>query len=246
MNLFSNYSGFKNTADTYYFRNGLKIKTSDTVDTATILLVFLKKDYGDLKDEMVVIDVGANIGVYSLYAGTSAKNVKVLAFEPMREAYELLQENVRLNNLDSKIKAFNLGLSARRETRKLLLGTSSVYSSMYKEKGDGLNDNLSARSVEINCIPLQQIFDDNNLKFCDLLKMDCEGAEFESLYATPQEYLDKIREIRMEFHNLDTSGDRNVDALIDYLTDRGFEVTHLEKHSRKSFGQVWFVNKHHN
>lgn len=85
-----NYIGFKNASDIYIFRNGTKIKTKEGIDSATIMVVFIRKDYGDVEDNAVVIDIGANIGCYSIFAATTSKNTIVYAYEPMPETYDLL------------------------------------------------------------------------------------------------------------------------------------------------------------
>ena len=57
-----------------------------------------------LKDQEVLWDIGANIGVFSLYAALEKKN-KVLSLEPSAESYATLNANIRLNGLDEYIQA---------------------------------------------------------------------------------------------------------------------------------------------
>ena len=61
------------------------------------------------KDGEVLFDIGANIGLYSIYA--AAKDIKILAFEPESQNYALLNKNVYLNNLQDKIMCLNIALS---------------------------------------------------------------------------------------------------------------------------------------
>ena len=59
------------------------------------------------------------------------------------------------------------------------------------------------RTVEVQCTRRSPTSSSRNaLERVDLLKMDCEGAEYEILYGTPDRYLERIREIRMEYHQL--------------------------------------------
>jgi len=104
-----NYIGIRNCGCLYTFRNGIRIKTGEGVDSATIAVIFIKGDYPKIKDESVVIDVGANIGVFSIYAVSESKNSKVYSYEPMKTSYDLLLKNIELNNLENSIRPFNLG-----------------------------------------------------------------------------------------------------------------------------------------
>ena len=77
----------------------------------------------------------------------------------------------------------------------------------------------------------------NHLERIDLLKMDCEGAEYEILYSTPPSHLERIAAIRMEYHNLD-SHERNVEGLKRFFTGSGFTVTHVKPFSGTN-GTLW-------
>ena len=57
------------------------------------------------------VDVGANIGIYSLIAAQNPQCQHCYAFEPNKDVFEYLKSNIALNRLDSKIKANNLAIS---------------------------------------------------------------------------------------------------------------------------------------
>lgn len=64
-----------------------------------------------LRDDDVFYDVGANVGIFSLYSVLKRKNVRVVAFEPESSNYFLLNKNIFLNRADDKILALNLALN---------------------------------------------------------------------------------------------------------------------------------------
>lgn len=226
-----NYIGFTNEGTRYQFRNGLQIVTNEGIDTATIIVVFFKHDYGTIEDNSTVIDIGGNIGSFSLYAGSSARNTKVYVYEPLPKTFDLLSENIRINHYEDKISAFNLGVGSKKEKRKLFLTGGSPFNTLYSDKPD---DNY----VEINLLSLEDIFVENNIEKCDVLKCDCEGAEYEIFYNAPDKYLKKINEIRFEYHNL--SGENgNIDSLTNFLASKGFNRTVFRADTPLS-GNAWF------
>ena len=62
----------------------------------------------------------------------------------------------------------------------------------------------SSKSITVDSISLQQIFDNNNIENCNFLKLDCEGTEYEILENLPTSYFDKIKKIVIEYHMADT------------------------------------------
>lgn len=241
------YSGLKKGAAEYIFRNGIQIKAEDPVSAATIVVVFIKKDYGNIHDDSVVIDVGANIGVYSIFAA-AARNTTVYAYEPAPKNFYLLEENIRLNKLENRIFPFNFGIAAKKEKRKLYLGESPFHSflpakeSPFNALYHNIEENRKQKYSEINCISLKDVFEENKIGRCDLLKIDCEGAEYEILYNLPDEYFRKIKEIRLEYHNYLNNKKNTGDSLRRFLEEKGFAVLKNKKTSN-SQGDLWFKKK---
>ncbi|MBI2053764.1 MAG: FkbM family methyltransferase [Candidatus Staskawiczbacteria bacterium] len=238
-----NYLGIKNGGGVFEFRNGLKIKTKDAVSSATVSVIFIKKDYGEINDNSVIIDIGANIGVFSLYAAQS-KNTIIYAFEPLPRNYSLLLENIAFNKLEKNIIPFNLAVGEKEEKRTLYLG-ESPFPSFLKISDSPFNAHFGSepyeqnqQSIEINCVALKDVFDKNNIQTCDILKMDCEGAEFEILYSLPEEYYKKIKEIRMEYHNHLSEPRNNINYLLEFLQRKGYEIKKLKKSSIHQ-GDLW-------
>ena len=225
-----NYIGLKNQPQTYYLRNGIKLKTNEGVDSETISVIFIKTDYGKIKDNSQIIDIGANIGVFSIYAVSTSKYTTVYAYEPMPKCFQLLLENIKINKYEKKIIPFELGVTLKKEKRKLFLVGGSPFNTIYTDKQNNF--------IEINCIGLKDIFDTNKINRCDLLKIDCEGAEFEILYNTPIEYFSKIQEIRLEYHN-QKQARYTINSLIKFLERNHFKLIYYRKDGI-NFGSAWF------
>ena len=83
----------------------------------------IHKKYGDIRNKTVIVDIGANIGVFSIYAATHAKNATVYAFEPVLANYELLIQNISKNDLNNRIRAFNLGCASESGKRNIYLSS---------------------------------------------------------------------------------------------------------------------------
>jgi len=71
-------------------------------------------------------------------------------------------------------------------------------------------------------VTLDGVFRDFSIERCDLLKLDCEGAEYEIVYSAPKEKLERIKRITMEYHC--GMNQHKPDQLAEYLRQAGFEV----------------------
>ncbi|CAN5532665.1 FkbM family methyltransferase [soil metagenome] len=221
-------------AKPYLFRNGAQLMIGRAIDHVPIIEIFLDEEYGTIPNDAVVLDLGANIGVFSIYATTTARNLQVYAYEPYPAFSELLKENVRLNQQMAAIRCFDSAVAGEPGNRSLQLAEEGFFFPTLihsAEKGSAENQ------VATRCVTLTEIMDDNALADIDLLKMDCEGAEYEILYATPASHLRRIRELRMEYHNLDTP-EHQIDRLEKFLAGHGFTVTQRRANSRTN-GMIW-------
>ena len=226
------YAGLKQSINKVIFRNGIVIQTGDDIDCATISVIFLSKDYGNIPKNSTIIDIGANIGVFSLYCSKS--NSTIYAFEPVPVNFDLLVKNIESNHLENKIIPKNQGVCRTDEKREIYLAKTSQFHSLFSEDTRG-------NKIIIDCVSLTTIFEKNHIDRCDILKIDCEGAEYEIFYLSPPNIIKRIQEIRMEYHNIDHE-ENNIDELIKFFSVNGFVVTKLRKDSLTS-GIAWFKQK---
>lgn len=212
---------------TYIFftlRNGITFKLrANTNDRVIFNEIWLRKAYipspdCEIRPDDIVVDIGAHIGFFSIYAAEKARRGKVYAFEPVPENVRLLEENVKHNNLRNVIP-IQKAVSGKSEKRDFIISEGSVggHSFAYEE---GIQKN----SVQVESVALDEWMERENIRI-DFLKMDCEGAEYEILFNMKKEYLKKIQRISMEYHDIDK--ERNGESLQKFLEDNGFSISRV-------------------
>lgn len=241
-----NYIGVKDEGAVYYLRNGLSVKTGDGVGAAILFGIFLRKDYGPLPPpRSLVIDIGAHVGMYSLYASNS-KDTKVFAYEPAPKNFSLLQENIEQNALKDRISVFHLAVSSTPGHVRLYLRPreSGLHSFLPLEKATFqtayTKDEIAKEPfVDVPCISLKDIFDQQHIERCDMLKIDCEGAEYDILYALPKTYFQRIQNIRLEYHNYPRGEEYTGKALLSFLENHSFRIQKIMKLDHQ--GTAWLT-----
>ncbi len=160
-------------------------------DRGCISDIFQQNHYYFTQDMsgMVVMDVGAHIGSASLLA--ACRGAKVYAYEPMAENFAILQKNIAENKLD--ITPFQMGVGIR-GTRVLRLGKNQDCSSLYL-LADGEEQ---VGEEQILVVPLESAL--INIPQIDILKLDCEGAEWEIFPEIEAGLHSKINMIVGEIH----------------------------------------------
>ena len=218
----------------YRFRNGAQLVLGRALDHVPIIEIFLNQEYGAIPDDSIVLDLGANIGVFSIYATTTARNVRVYAYEPFPPFAALLRENIQLNRQTHAILCFDTAVAEKPGSRSLHLVEEGFFFPTLVQSSERIGEQ---NGTAVQCATLVQIMEDNDLQRIDLLKMDCEGAEYEILYATPASHLRRIRELRMEYHNLQ-SPEHQLESVERFLTGHGF-VVRQRRMNTASNGTLW-------
>ena len=145
-----------------------------------------------------VIDIGANIGVFAIAA--AARGAHVVCFEPLRDNFDLLLSNIRLNGLEERISVHRLAVAGSAGEIELHVigdrGASTAFPSIHPT--------WSARPyvtrMKAECTTLGDILRLNGIDECDCLKIDCEGAEYEIFASAEENTLRRVKCIIMEYH----------------------------------------------
>jgi len=151
----------------YRFRNGAKLRIGRGVDHVPVIEIFFREDYGAMPSNAVIVDLGASVGVFSVYAAATATDVRIYAYEPMPESFRLAQENARINGRDGAITTFNYAVGGEAGDRDLYVaGTDFFFPTLVGPDGG------AAERITVHCTTLAEILESNGLDRIDLLKMD--------------------------------------------------------------------------
>ena len=193
--------------DKVYLKHGITINSGDTI-----------------------IDIGANIGLFTLFINEHCQDANVYSFEPSPVVYELLKINSEIYG--SQVKTFNYGVSDKRKTAQFTFyRNSSVFSSfnanededkeaiqavvrnMFNEMGsletdeteeyvkEITNERLNSQTYECKLLSVSDIIEENKIKKIDLLKIDAEKSELEIIKGIKESDWDKIKQIVIEIHD---------------------------------------------
>ena len=145
---------------------------------AKIIGYELKNSYLTEFDNLeTMIDIGAHVGVVSVFFALKYPELTIYAYEPEPSNYGRLIRNINANGVADQVKPFNLAVTV--DGRDVFMyGNISENSGGFGIYGVPNVYDLSCKSTT-----LKAIFEDNRIETCSLLKMDCEGAEYEILEA---------------------------------------------------------------
>lgn len=153
--------------------------------------IYRAKKY--LKDNSVVIDVGANVGYFSLFVLRNFESLKVVAIEPHPRNFKLMKENLRDFTLDMHQVALN-GDSGT----IMLFDFGEESSACHSIYNLGRKD---AKPIEVKSITLEELLRRSNISNIDFLKLDCQGAEYNIFFTMNRSIQQQINYIAMEVHN---------------------------------------------
>lgn len=210
-------------------RNGTRYwvrpRTTDlgVINEAAILNAYLGPGYFQLQRDAAVVDVGANIGDFSIQAAKLCPAGLIYAVEPVSANLKCLQRQLELNGTENVVV---IPIALGGQEGQALIHASGGHSSLYWG---------SAETEVVNVTTLQSLMAAHGIERIDLLKLDCEGAEWDILPAA-ECLLPRIRAISMEYHN----GKLDANWLELWLRQHDFEV---RRTSGQWNGHLWAWQK---
>jgi FkbM family methyltransferase len=215
----------------YRMRSGFRLIDGRGSLAGTLAVVFVRREYGSLERFRTIVDIGANMGSFAVYAAQSCPEARIYCYEPERQNFELLKQNIDINQLGKRVSAFQCAVASHSGPRELAVGKSPL-NSFHIVSGD-------ASRQMVRCTTLRDIFADQQLETIDLLKMNCEGAEYEILEGCSEADFGRIANIRLEYHILDAQS-RNGESLSRRLESRGYRIERFTRRLKES-GFIWAV-----
>jgi FkbM family methyltransferase len=254
----------------YTLPNGLKInhlnqgETEFTYNEIFVDKIYLKNGI-QVDNTSTVLDIGANIGLFSLFLKQKYPDCKIFSFEPSPELFDILKLNL---SQFKDVKIFDYGLSSEEKIGKFTYYPNySIMSSFFpdeiedaKQLHAGItnqiqkhNPNYNKKMIdvlvskklsqkkELQCklTTISAIIKQHNIEKIDLVKIDAEKAEFEILHGIEKNDWLKIKQIVMEVHGTD----KIKNNIKKKLEDMGFDVLFEQENAESNLSNLFAIKK---
>jgi FkbM family methyltransferase len=173
------------------------------------IYVYDELKFLDVKDK-TVIDIGANIGDSTIYFALKGARLTI-GLEPFPKNYEMAKKNILINQLSDRI-ILSLGGCA----------SDNRYVTIDPQYESSTTSNVQdfENGIKVALTSLNGILENNNFREDEeiVLKMDCEGCEYETILSADQKILQRFKQIQVEYHY----GYKNLKAKLEHS---GFRVS---------------------
>ncbi len=138
-----------------------------------------------------VLDVGANVGFYSIFVSSINPHGKIYAFEPHPHALVRFKENLQINNIKN-VEIFENAIWSRNCSINFEDNKYTVLAQINEEQKTGLT---------VPCLTLDSFIEQHKIDKIDILKIDAEFAEDEVLLGAESRALTVTERIVLEYHS---------------------------------------------
>ena len=202
-------------------RTGLRFKVRSAMDVWIIKEVCLDREYerGGVRPGTgsIVLDIGGGLGEFAIDVARRHPDAMVYCYEPCPDSFSLLRENLEINGVEN-VRA--RGLAVGGSAGPCVLRTGHTEAAQYSTAAP--SDTLGADAIEVESTTLDEIMGELAPREPVLLKLDCEGAEYEILFHSGDETLSRIRHAIVEYH--DGSAAWSHRDLVEFFERKGFRT----------------------
>ena len=218
---------------TLNLEGGNKIQLANRLDLFTLEEIFEKGIYNikSIKPR-IIFDIGSNIGLFSIFISQKYPKAQIYAFEPNPSVFKVLKRNIEINKI-TQAHIYNAAI-AKNSGRRLFYENKMTPASGFFKTGEIIGKKY------VKTFTLAEIFIQYGIKSCDLLKIDCEGAEYEILMNLNKTLLKKIKNIIVEYH--DSLTNYSYRDLVKLFLLNGFSVKRKVQQYDKTIGIIYAKN----
>lgn len=199
------------------------------------------------KDNLIFWDIGANIGLYSIYNVIKNKNSTSISFEPSSSNLRVLTRNIAINKLENKIKVFPLPLTNKDNQFQIMNESDFIEGGSLNTFGEKFNfeGNIfkSKMNYQILGTSINYLIENNILELPDYIKIDVDGIEHFILDGASK-YLEnkKIKSLSIEINENFIEQHQKV---MEIMKKNNFKVLH-KKHNKDLISSVSKFSKTYN
>jgi FkbM family methyltransferase len=192
-------------------------------------LMFMSHEYlwpiPNKRIDGVIIDLGANVGYFTLYSAFRYPHCKILSFEPFPRNFRVLENNIRQNSL-TNCTAVQCAVCGR--SGDAVFGVETAIENPTEPH---IVENLAPDEKNfftVPCLSLDDVIEKHSIEKIGLLKIDIEGSEYDVLYNISDVNYKKIQRIGMETEDIDEQ--RNTPRLRRFLEGKGYQTVEVTPH----------------
>lgn len=196
------------------------------------------KDYVRVEKDDVVLDIGANLGMFSVYAQNFHPS-RVVSVEPGPEEFPCLVENLKTFDNAVTYKYAVTSKTGKVNFSSTVEGVSNHIEGLFD------SSNIEGRiyqTVEVDSININDLIKEANLERIDYFKIDCEGSELDLFQTIDKNYLQSnVKKIAVEYHSMIIKN-----TLIHILLSNNFLLENIDAITEsKEVGMLYFYNKNY-
>jgi FkbM family methyltransferase len=215
-------------------RRGQRMVLHERTDLVIFWLVFARRHYPVRATDRIIVDVGANVGIFTLYAAREAPWARIVAIEPFPSTRERLMELVESNGIEHTVAILDCALAGSSGTGAMdeAAGIPSQYRRIYSDTTKTLN--LAHRGsaglaqsesgIPVRKVTMEEMLDEANIASADLVKMNIHGNEYEVLLSTPAAVLTRCTRIALQYHEMPAEANLGKCDIFEHMGKAGFEV----------------------
>ena len=173
----------------------------------------------------IIIDVGANAGFFNVLLFSKLKTARVFAYEPLASNIELFLKTIERNEAMKNIELKKVAVTGINKDSIELFTEDTEDNTVVSSIFAGFNK-LNQKTISVPAQSLTSIIQENNFEKVDLLKLDCEGSEYDIIYNTNADVLKKVNAMVIEVHQIDGE-QNNLNSLNQYIKTLGYNTRSL-------------------
>jgi FkbM family methyltransferase len=220
-------------------RDGATYELQEFYDLETLWQIYVREVYGVSGDLRVVLDAGANIGLFACYTAKRHPQCVVHAVEPFPGTVRRLRETVRRNALGERVRVHPVALSGKSGSARMSAAVEASQMVHLLPDAEG-----GAQEVTVvTTLTLSELISSIEAERIDLLKMDIEGSEYEVLSATPPASLSRVQAIALEYHKPGAAAPMDKRQLTQYLTREAGFLLREDPDDPAEYGMLHFTRR---
>jgi len=233
---------------TLRLRTGELLTFEERIDVVIFWMVFVRHHYPVNASDRIIVDIGANIGIFTIYAARQAPGARIIAVEPFHDTCRRLRKHLENNRIAERVTVLNCAIAAEKGWGEMdsAQGIPSQYRRVHSEETASLNTRhrgLAALQkgpgVPVENKTLADVLEAAAVDNVDLLKMNIHGNEYAVLMKTPAEVLRRFRRIAVQYHELPLAAKMGKAQLFSNLGNSGFRLV-SDRDTHRGSGLVVF------